>query len=66
MVSLSRKLTDYGRDDQAVDGANLTEGDDYGVAVVFDEEEEGSQDFAIGDSDAESEDDGVEAFTGAV
>ena len=66
MISLSRKITDYGQDDQGFDGTNLAEGEDYGVAVVFDEEEEGSQDFAIGDSDAESEGDGDEAATGTV
>lgn len=67
MVSLAKKITDYGQDDQGgIDGNNM-DGDDYGVAVVFDEEEEGSQDFAIGDSDVESDGEGGdEAVTGTV
>lgn len=46
LIALGKKITDYGHDEEAVEGEG---NDEYGVAVVFDEEEQDSDAYEIGD-----------------
>ena len=71
LVNLGKKITDYdaqddeeGGDEEMADGDGADAGDNQGVAVVFDDEEEdedGPQTFEVRDADTSDEEDEAEA-----
>ncbi|KAH8732787.1 pre-mRNA splicing factor [Phaeosphaeriaceae sp. PMI808] len=70
LVNLGKKITDYDaqddeeeKDEEMADGDDAENGDNQGVAVVFDEDdedEEGAQNFEVRDADTSDEEDEVE------
>ncbi|CAO2656748.1 Nn.00g055510.m01.CDS01 [Neocucurbitaria sp. VM-36] len=70
LVNLGKKITDYdaqddeeGGDEEMADGDGAENGDNQGVAVVFDDDEddeEGAQTFEVRDADSSDEEDEAE------